>query len=75
MYLDVTCRLLQIAKYLEQEGIAKKKIQFVYTHSSIEIISCDNSSRFFCMMFQTFFIAPCLANLSDVSLKKKLQSV
>ena len=60
---------ITLAKYLEQEGIANLLFSIcLYTvFLSSELISWDDSSRLLDDTSDMFFIAPCLANLSDVS--------
>ena len=59
---------ITLAKYREQEGSQTYFSQFVYTvFSNIEVISWDASSRLLYDISDMFFIAPCLANLSDIS--------
>ena len=60
---------ITLAKYLEQEGTTYF-FQFVYIYIvflSSELISWDDSSRLLDDISDMFFIAPCLANLSDIS--------
>ena len=61
---------ITLAKYLEKEGIADLlffnfSIQLVFLSS--ELISWDESSRLLDDISDMFFIAPCLAKLSDIS--------
>ena len=74
MYLDVTC----ILHLLNNSSKKVSQIYFfiflffvfvcLYTFfSSTEIISRDDSSRLPYDVSDMFFIAPCLANLSDTS--------
>ena len=58
---------ITLAKYLEQEGIANLLFSVcLYTvFLSSELISWDDSSRLLDDISDMFFIAPCLANLSD----------
>ena len=60
---------ITLAKYLEQEGIAVLPFSIcLYTvFLSNELISSDESSRLLDDISDMFFIAPCLANLSDIS--------
>ena len=60
---------ITLAKYLEQEGIADYFFSIcLYTvFLSSELISWDKSSRLLDDISDMFFIAPCLANLSDIS--------
>ena len=56
---------ITLAKYLEQEGIADLLFSIcLYTAFLIsELTSWDENSR----LLDVFFIAPCLASLSDIS--------
>ena len=60
---------ITLAKYLEQEGIANLLFSIcLYTvFLSSELISWDDSSRLLDDTSDMFFIAPCLGNLSDIS--------
>ena len=60
---------ITLAKYLEREGIADLLFSIcLYTvFLSNELISRDESSRLLDDISDMFFIAPCLANLSDIS--------
>ena len=60
---------ITLDKYLEQEGIANLLFSIcLYTvFLSSELISWDESSRLLDDISDMFFIAPCLANLSDIS--------
>ena len=59
---------ITLAKYLEQEGIADLSclicLHIVFLSS--ELISWDERSRLLDDISDIFFIAPCLANLSDI---------
>ena len=70
MFLEFKRNLyITLAKYLEQEGIADLLLSVcLYTvFLSSELISWDDSSRSLDDISDMFFIAPCLANLSDIS--------
>ena len=60
---------IALDKYLEQEGIANLLFSIcLYTvFLSSELISWDESSRLLDDISDMFFVAPCLANLSDIS--------
>ena len=60
---------ITLAKYLEQDGIANLLFSIcLYTvFLSSELISWDDSSRLSDDTSDMFVIAPCLANLSDIS--------
>ena len=70
--LDVTCiLLLKIAKYLEQEGIADLPFwsSWYIVFESIDTVSRYESCRLLYDISDMFFVAHCLANLSDIPVK------
>ena len=76
MNLDVTYILLLLKKKIKKNKTRLnkkvsqilKKFSSLYTvFSGIEVISWDESSRLLYDISNTFFIVPCLANLSDIS--------
>ena len=58
---------ITLAKYLEEEGIEEGIAGLLFSSSFYTVFSSTKVVGY-CMIFQTcFFIAPCLANLSDIS--------
>ena len=69
MILDGACILFLLSKYLQNESFPDIFFQALYTQSfsTFEKISSDENSRLLYAISDMFYIATCLANLSDSS--------
>ena len=64
---------ITLAKYLEQDGIADLFLKFLTVFSSTDAISRYESSRLLYDISDMFFVAPCLAGLSNISFQLRPQ--